>query len=60
MFRARNVVIAAVMTLTGVMGYMMWNSKQSAQACQQTKDVFTSHNDSLDRMIDEIDHPRHK
>jgi hypothetical protein len=48
------------MALAGVMGNMLWTSKQAAQACQQTKDVFTSHNDSLDRMIDEMDHPRHK
>lgn len=60
MFRARNVVIAVVMSLAGVMGYMMWTSKQAAQACQQTKDAFTSRNDQIDQMIDEIDHPKHK
>jgi len=58
MFRARSVVIAAVMALAGVFGYMTWTSKQSAQANQQAKDVFTSRNDAVDRMIDDADHPK--
>ena len=46
------------MALAGVFGYMTWTSKQSAQANQQAKDVFTSRNDAVDRMIDDADHPK--
>jgi flagellar basal body-associated protein FliL len=53
------VVIAVVMMLAGVMGYMIWTSKQSAQA-GQTQNVFTDRTDTINRMIDEVDHPKHR
>jgi hypothetical protein len=46
------------MALAGVFGYMICTSRQSANASQQTKDVFTSRNDAVDRMIDDVDHPK--